>query len=123
VVSDRIASRSRSRSDVGGSITAANPLNATSPICVPVGWDSTNATAARSAASRRVGSMSVEHMLPDTSIASTIVVRLLGTLRTTVGLATAMARAATAAATRANGTWRRQLRREGPAARMSARLE
>ena len=67
--------------------------------------------------------MSVEHMLPETSIARTIVDWLLGTLSTTMGRARAIARAATAATTRTNGTWRRQRRGDGPAARISARLE
>ena len=123
VVRLRIASATSARSAVGTSSTAAKPLNATRPIRVPAGWPSTNAMAAFWAASSRVGSMSVEHMLPETSIARTIVDWLLGTERTTVGRATAMASAATAAATRATGTCRRNRRGEGPAARMSDRLE
>ena len=54
------------------------------------------ATAASSAASRRVGSMSVEHMLPDTSIARMIVAWLAGTLSTTTGRPSATTSAATA---------------------------
>ena len=123
VVRLRIASTSRSRLDVGGSRTAANPLNATSPICVPAGWDVTKFTAASIAASRRVGSMSVEHMLPDTSIARTMTVWLVGTDSTTTGRATATASAAIAVASSAIGTCRRQRRAGGPAARSSDRLE
>ena len=73
-----IASTRACWSVVGGWITAARPLNATSPISEPDAWLVTNSIAAFSAASRRVGSMSVEHMLPDTSIARMIVVRVGG---------------------------------------------
>ena len=78
VVRLRIASTSACWSLVGGWITAARPLNATSPISDPELWLVTNATAAASAASSRVGSMSVEHMLPETSIARMIVAWLAG---------------------------------------------
>ena len=67
--------------------------------------------------------MSVEHMLPDTSMARRMVVWLLGTLRTTTGRASAMTSTAAPAANRANGRWRRQRRRPGAASRISARLE
>ena len=45
------------------------------PICVPPSWPSTNDAAASSAAMSRFGGMSVAHMLRDTSIARTTVVR------------------------------------------------
>ena len=118
-----IASTRACRSDVGGWITAANPLNATMPIWVSDACPLTNATAASSAAWRRVGSMSVEHMLPDTSMESRMVVWLLGTLRTTTGLASAMTSTAAPAANSANGRCRRRRRRPGAASRISARLE
>ena len=80
-----IASTRACWSVVGGWITAASPLNATSPISEPALWLVTNSIAASSAASMRVGSMSVEHMLPDTSIARMIVAELAGTLSTIDG--------------------------------------
>ena len=123
VVRLRIASTSACWSLVGGWITAAKPLNATSPISDPELWLVTNATAASSAASSRVGSMSVEHMLPDTSIARMIVVWLAGTLSTTTGRPSAITSAATPAANSANGRCRRRRDAPGRAARISDRLE
>ena len=123
VVSDRIADTSAFWSVVGGWITAANPLNATIPIWVSAFWFVTKAIAASSAASIRVGSMSVEHMLPDTSIARITVVWFVGTLRTTEGRARASTRTPTAEASRANGRCRRNRARPGAASRTRARLE
>ena len=67
--------------------------------------------------------MSVEHMLPDTSIARMIVAWLAGTLSTTTGRPSATTSAATPAANRANGRWRRRREAPGIAARISDRLE
>ena len=64
---------------VGAWTTSAKPLKATIPIWVPAPCRCTNDSAACSAASRRLGTMSVEHMLPETSIARMIEVRLVGT--------------------------------------------
>src|SRR3954463_4844454 len=63
---------------VGAWTTAAKPLKATMPIWVSAFWPFTNEIAAVSAASRRVGSMSVEHIEPDTSIVRMIVVWFVG---------------------------------------------
>ena len=123
VVRLRIASTRRVRSVVGASMHRGEAAERDEADLRARGLASTKATAACWAASSRVGSMSVEHMLPDTSIARTIVDWLLGTRGRRSGRATATASAATAAATRTNGTWRRQRRLDGPAARMSDRLE
>jgi hypothetical protein len=104
-------------------MTAANPLNATIPIWVREPWLRTNDSAAASAAWSRVGGMSEEHMLPETSMARMIVVSLAGTLRFSDGLATPTASAARAATNRANGRWRRTRERPGAAWRISERLE
>ena len=74
-----MVSSSASRSSVGCWRIAANELKPTIPISVPAGRSRTNADAASWAARSRVGSMSSAHMLPDTSIASRIVVWLDGT--------------------------------------------
>ncbi len=118
-----IASTRACWSVVGGWITAASPLNATSPISDPDAWLVTNSIAAFSAASMRVGSMSVEHMLPDTSIARMIVAELAGTLSTITGRPSAITRAAIPAANSENGRWRRSREAPGIAARISDRLE
>ena len=78
VASDAMTSSSTSSSLVGAWTISANPANATMPICVPPSWPSTNDAAASSAAMSRLGGMSVAHMLRDTSIARTTVVRLVG---------------------------------------------
>ncbi len=123
VVRLRIASTRACWSVVGGWTTAAKPLNATIPIWVSAFWLVTKATAASSAASSRVGRMSVEHMLPETSIARMIVDWLVGTLRTTDGRPRARTTAATAATSRPNGRCRRSRAEPGSASRTSARLE
>ena len=79
--------------------------------------------AAASAASIRLGAMSVEHMLPETSIVRTIVASFVGTLAITTGRATATARPARATANRANGRWRRMNDEPGSASRIRERLE
>ena len=67
--------------------------------------------------------MSVEHMLPDTSIARMIVAWFAGTLSTTTGRPSAITRAARPDANSANGRWRRSREAPGIAARISDRLE
>src|SRR4029077_11072542 len=101
----------------------ANPLNATIPIWVLGPWCSMNAAAAFSAAMSRLGSMSSEHMLPDTSMTRTIVVWLDGTAAIATGRPTAKARAARAVANSTNGRWRRRRAGPGRAAWTSDRLE
>ena len=82
-----------------------------------------NDDAAASAAWRRFGAISLEHMLPDTSMTSTIVVWLVGTLAIATGRPIASPSAASATANRANGRWRRQRPDPGRAAWTSDRLE
>ena len=67
--------------------------------------------------------MSVEHMLPETSIARMIVVRLVGTLRTATGRANATMSAARASTNNANGRCRRRRAEPGWASRTRLRLE
>ena len=123
VVRLRRAAWSGDLSLVGAWTTWAKPLNATIPICVLEPWWSMNAAAAASAAWSRVGAMSFEHMLPDTSMTSTIVVWLAGTLAIAIGRPMARPRAARATANRANGRCRRRRAEPGCAAWMSDRLE
>ena len=108
---------------VGAWTTWAKPLNATIPIWVLEPWCSMNVAAAASAACSRFGAMSSEHMLPDTSMTSTIVVWLAGTLAMATGRPMPRARAASASANSANGRCRRQRAEPGWAAWMSDRLE
>ena len=82
-----------------------------------------NAAAAFSAAMSRLGAMSSEHMLPDTSMTRTIVVWLAGTAAIATGRPTAKASAASAAANSTNGRWRRRRAGPGRAAWTSDRLE
>ena len=85
-------------------------------------WWVMKSDAAASAASMRVGGMSVEHIEPDTSIVSSTVVWFVGTAATATGRASATARNATAASTSTNGRCRRRDVR-GIASRTSERLE
>ncbi len=108
---------------VGAWTICANVLNATMPICVVALCCSMNEAAAAFAASSRSGAMSFEHMLPDTSMVSTIVVWLAGTLAMAIGRASATTSAAIATANSANGRWRRSRPDPGCASRTSERLE
>ena len=119
----RSASSSISPSVVGGWTTSAKPLKATIPIWVDDPWRWMKDAAAASAAWRRLGGMSAEHMLPETSMARMIVVWLAGTLTMTTGRARATTRAPTARTNRANGRWRRRRDDPGSASRTRARLE
>ena len=69
-----IASINVAGSVVGGTCSPATPAKRTRPILVPPAWDSMKAIAACWATVSRLGSTSVEHMDPDTSIASMMVV-------------------------------------------------
>ena len=117
------ACRSSCRSVVGAWTISAKPENATMPIWLDDPWLSMNWAAAASAAPIRLGRMSVEHMLPETSMVRMIVAWLVGTLAMTTGRARATARPASASANRANGRWRRTIDERGRAARMRTRLE
>src|SRR5512133_3195497 len=87
VVKLSIASINAFLSVVGGTCRPATPAKATSPILVLPSWDSMKETAASWATVSRLGSTSVEHMDPETSIASMIVVELVGTGTVTCGRA------------------------------------
>ena len=117
------ASSRSERSEVGAWTISAKPLKATIPICVVELCDSTNAAAAASAARSRLGSMSAEHMLPETSIVRMMVVLLAGTATIAAGRATATEVEATAARNSANGRWRRSRDVRGAASRRSETLE
>ncbi len=108
---------------VGAWMSSANDENATIPILEVLACCSTKSEAAASAAWSLLGSISVEHMLPDTSIVSRMVDPLVGTAMTAAGRATANASAAMAPRNRTNGRWRRMRDVPGPAAAMSDRLE
>ena len=108
---------------VGAWTSWANPLKATIPIWVLEPWCSMNVAAAASAACRRFGAMSSEHMLPETSMTRTMVVWLAGTLAMATGRPMPRASAASASANSANGRWRRQRAGPGRAAWTSDRLE
>jgi len=82
-----------------------------------------NDAAACSAASSRLGRMSVEHMLRETSIARTIVVWFVGTLRIATGRAKPTMRNTSASTNAANGRCRRMRERPGSASRTRDRLE
>src|SRR5262245_7286569 len=73
---------SASWSLVGGWITSAKPANATMLISRLDVWLWMNESAAASAASRRLGAISVEHMLRETSRARTMVVWPVGAATT-----------------------------------------
>jgi hypothetical protein len=121
VVSERIAETSASgRSSAAGS--RQEPAEGDDPD-LGLALVIMKVTAASSAASIRVGAMSVEHMLPETSIVRITVVWFVGTLSTTEGRASATISRATAEASMANGRWRRNRARPGNASRTRARLE
>ena len=83
----------------------------------------TNDEAAASAAMSRLGGMSVEHMLRETSIARITVVRPAGTDTTATGRAIAMTRLPSPMRNNANGRCRRIRDDCGAASRTSDRLE
>ena len=119
---DRV-SRSACWSVVGGWTTAAKPLKATIPICVVALCRLMKSAAAASAASSRLGGMSVEHMLPETSIVRMIVVSFAGKDRIAAGRARATTSEASPRRNRATGRWRRRNDPRGAASRTSDRLE
>jgi hypothetical protein len=105
---------------VGGTRTPATPAKATSPIFAPPGWALMKSAAAFSAAVSRLGCTSVEHIDPETSRASRIVVELAGTATVACGRAAPTPRAASPSTSRAAGTRRLQRVLPGSAARTSA---
>ena len=84
-------------------MTAAKPANATIPIWALASCDSTNVNAADLAASRRLGRISVEHILLETSIARIMVEFEAGTFIVEVGLVIATVRLDNAIRNNANG--------------------
>ncbi len=106
---------------VGGTTSAADPENATSPNRVSLGWVSTNSWTAVRAAESRLGATSVAHIERDTSSARMIVERWIGTSTEACGRATASPNSPTPSTSSATGRCGRQRERAGSAARTSAR--
>ena len=109
-----IAAKTSSRLCVGGCTTAAVPANDTTPTRTLRGSSAMKALAASCEATRRFGWTSAARMLPDTSIASTMVSCCEGSVITAVGRAVASSSAASASSNSAGGTWRRQRGAAGP---------
>ena len=120
VVKLSIASINTSLSVVGGTCRPATPAKATRPILVSPSWDSMKETAAFWATVSRLGSTSVEHMDPETSIASMIVVELDGTGTVACGRAAPMLSVAKPRRSNRVGMSRVNLVRAGNAARTRA---
>ena len=114
------AASNASVSSVGGTRTPAIPAKATSPIRAPPGCALMKSAAAFSAAVSRFGCTSVEHIDPETSRASRIVVELAGTATVACGRAAPIPSTARPSSSRAAGTRRRQRLRPGTAARTRA---
>jgi hypothetical protein len=123
VVNVSMAVRSWSPSFVGGTISWAEPENATRPMRMSSGWDATKRAAACWATVSRLGSTSTAHIERDTSSARMMEVRPTGTVTRAWGRAAASARAPTAASSRPGARWRRQRERRGTTARSNATLE
>ena len=104
---DRVLQRLPGRSWAAGSVRRSRRMRRCRSACRASGcW--MNDSAAAWAASRRLGEMSVEHMLRETSMARMIVVWLVGTLTIATGRASATIRLVSASRKSANGRWRRQ---------------
>jgi hypothetical protein len=115
-----IASIKASLSVVGGTCRPATPAKATRPILVSPLCDSMKETAACWATVSRLGSTSVEHMDPETSIASMIVVELKGTGTVACGRAAPIQSVAKPRRSNRVGMSRVHLVRGGSAARTKA---
>ncbi len=100
---------------VGGTSSAATPANATRPIRVPCACELMKFVAAFSAAVMRFGATSVEHIDPDTSSASMIVVEFVDTASFACGRAAPMPSTARPRISRAAGIRRRHSVRPGSA--------
>ena len=108
---------------VGGTSTPAMPENATRPIFVPLCWALMNSPAAFSAAVSRFGATSVEHIEPDTSMASRIDEASDGTSTVACGRAAPTPSTTRPAANSQSGIRRRHGDRPGSAARISVTLD
>ena len=108
---------------VGACTISAKPANATMPIWVVDPWRWMNDEAAAWAACSRLGSMSVAHMLRETSRARITVVWPAGTLTMAAGRAIASTRLPSARTNSANGRCRRIRDERGRASWTSDRLE
>ncbi len=117
------ASSRSPRSVVGAWTISAKPLKATIPIWLVEAWASMYDAAAASAARIRLGGMSPEHMLPETSSDRMIVAWFEGTLTATAGRATAIVSSTRARAKSPKGRCRRRRDRGGRASRISDTLE
>ena len=103
-----IAATTSSRLKVGACTTAAVPANETTPMRTLRGNPATKALAASCEAISRLGCTSVARMLPETSIAKTMVSCCDGSFSRAIGLALASSSTATASSSSAGGRWRRQ---------------
>src|SRR3954471_19193046 len=108
------------RSVVGDCSTRALSLNASSPMFTRFGTFAAKLLAARLAAARRVGFTSVAVIDPDTSLASMIDARSIGTATVRCGLAAATISAAIAMRNTSIGRWRRKPGRVGATEAWSA---
>jgi hypothetical protein len=106
----------------GGTATVADPLKCTRPTLNRSGSPSTNARAACCTASKRLGSTSVACIDVDTSSATMIVARSLGTSTSVEGRAKPRTSSASVAQNAAAGTCLRQPGREGATLSSSSRL-
>ncbi len=122
--SSAMAALTAGRSSVTGCTREASEEKATTPTRNPSGRVSTKSRAARFAASRREGHMSLAPMLPETSRTSTIVARSLGTPTRRAGRARATVPRASARSSSRGGKWRRKAVEGRPsrAARSKCRL-
>lgn len=101
------------RSCDGGAATVVWPAKVTTPTSKPSGRPSTKRTAAREAASSRLGSTSVASIDRETSTATTTVARSRGTRTSASGRPAARASSTKDSSSSEAGRWRRQRGRRG----------
>ena len=118
-----IAASSSFLSVVGRTSRPVTPEKVTRPILDPSSCASMKSRAACCAAVSRLGATSVEHIEPDTSIASRIVAWFDGTSTDASGRAAPVARTTRPAANSQTGMRRRHSDRPGSAARTSATVD
>src|SRR5688572_2089504 len=118
-----IALSSKRTSVVGGWINSAKPANATIPTCLPDVLFRTNDSAASLATINRLGGISVEHILRETSIAMITVALLEGTSTVATGRPNANTRLASANRNRRKGRCFRSQDCFAAASRTRERLE
>ena len=117
-----IAALTSSRLRVGACTTAAVPANETTAILTLRGRSATKVLAASWAATSRFGCTSAARMLPETSIARTIVSWAEGRVISAAGRDEANSSALIASSRSTGGTWRRQAPPRPIASRTRPRL-